>query len=82
MSRVSDGACGRGNPLAVDVGNGLSPHVQHEGIHESDVVLITRVRGYLDTQERIECNHKCNNTLHNMSIVNGEIISRRKSIQQ
>ena len=52
VSRVSDGACGGGYPLAVDVGNGLSPHVQHKGIHESDVVLITRVRQYLNRQKR------------------------------
>ena len=44
MCGVGDGTGGRGGALAVDVGDGLCPHVQNQGVHQSDVVLVTRLR--------------------------------------
>ena len=41
---VGDGAGGRGGALAVDVGDGLGPHIEDQGVHQSDVVLVTRLR--------------------------------------
>ena len=52
VSSVGDGAGGGGGALAVDVGNSLCPHIQHQGVHQRDVVLVTRLRRDLHMMEK------------------------------
>ena len=55
VSSVGNGGGGGGGALAVDVGDGLGPHVEHQGVHQSDVVLVPRLRGNLHTQRGRWC---------------------------
>ena len=36
----------------MDIGNSLCPHIQHQGVHQRDVVLVTRLCRDLHIIER------------------------------
>ena len=50
MGGVGDAAGGGTGASAVDVGDGLGAHIQHQGVHQRDVVLVARLVGNLLAQ--------------------------------
>ncbi|CAN8001118.1 unnamed protein product [Ixodes pacificus] len=57
VGRVRDGAHAGSQALALDVSNGLGAHIEHESIHQGNIVVHARLRGSLEVapQLRQEC---------------------------